>query len=72
MFTAGIDAITNFSHARGDVVDLRTMGVTSFAQLQSMMAGSGGVTTIDFGAGNVLILAGLDPSQLQAIDFLLS
>jgi Ca2+-binding RTX toxin-like protein len=72
LFTLGNDTITNFSHAQGDVVEVRGMGVTSFAQLQALMVDNGAVTTVNFGGGNVLNLAGLDPNQFQASDFLFS
>jgi RTX calcium-binding nonapeptide repeat (4 copies) len=72
LFTLGNDTITNFSHAQSDVVEVRGMGVTNFAQLQTLMVDNGAATTINFGGGNVLNLAGLDPNQFQASDFLFS
>jgi Ca2+-binding RTX toxin-like protein len=71
-FGNGADTITNFTHAAGDVIDLQGTGLTSFAQLQALMTDHGTFTTIDFGAGGSLNLAGLHPEQLQANDFLLS
>jgi len=66
----GADAIANFTHSQGDVIELHGTGVTSFAQLQALMVDHGTHTTIDFGSGNSLDLTGLHPNELQANDFL--
>ena len=58
IFSGGADTIADFdrsggtfNHAEGDTIDLAGSGVTTWAQLQSMISQVGANTLIDFGAG---------------------
>jgi Ca2+-binding RTX toxin-like protein len=67
--SAAKTAITDFSHAQGDQIDLTAItGITSFSQLTAEMGQSGADTVIDTGSG-LLTLKNVTASSLAAGDF---
>jgi Ca2+-binding RTX toxin-like protein len=55
--------------AAGDVIELQGLGVSTFADLQNLMAEWGGTTFIEFDADNSIILGGVSMASLTADDF---
>ena len=78
-YSAGTDTITDFdqsagsfNHAEGDVIDLVGSGVTTWAQLQTIMSQNGADTLINFGGGNTMTLSSVTLSNLTQSDFIFS
>ena len=70
-----LDEIIGFArHNAGgtDMVSIQGFGVTIFTQLQTFMTQSGGDTVITLNTADILIVRGVAPGTLQALDFLLA
>ena len=68
----GIEYIMDFNVAGGDaiLVDVATLGLTSFAQLQARMVRSGNDTIIGANGDSIIVLLGVTPDQLTASEFI--
>ena len=65
----GADAVTDFSRAQGDLIDVSGVAIiASFADIQSRATVVNGNTLIDFGGGNTLTLVGV--TSIQQSDFI--
>ena len=76
-YSSGVDAITDFDqsggsfiHTEGDTIDLAGSGITTWAQLQSIMSQNGVNTLINFGGGNTMTLNNVTATNLTASDFM--
>ena len=68
----GNDVVGDFEAGAGggDLLDLRALGVQSFAEVQAVLSDGVDGTVIDFGGGDSILLQGVASSSLQSDDFL--
>ena len=67
----GGDVIGDFA-VGSDRIDLRSLGVASYAALSAVMVEVAGTTAINLGQGDIIIINGVAKAALSAADFLLA